>query len=384
MDLAARARAHNELYAPSATIALGSASNDMLQAHGLAMTQVEVDLQLSVSGQFRFTVPDTFDIESGDFLTARGDRALDLLTLGAQVWIFMGYGDRRGQTLLMHGYITGIATNFAEAGSPELEVSGVDATYRMTLGTNEHQFPGKSVKEAVQKVAQDNNFDLQFVGNAPSNVSLDSNMQSDLEFLRKLAESFSTQTYRWEFYARPERSGKETLRFGPRQTDTAPVGTLKWGVDLLSFKPEANLANQISRVEVRGWDEVKKDEILGVAIRGNEPGRGNEGGKPMLSGGELQRSIFGKEATLQLRYPVKTQQEANDRAAAELAQRAKEFVKGEGETFGFPELVPDTNITLSGLGKKFSTTYYVEKTVHRFDVSGYRTRFSIEETTTTK
>lgn len=382
MDLATRARTHNELYAPSATIALGSADNDMLQAYGLAVTQVEVDLQLSVSGQFRFTVPDTFDVEKADFLTARGNRALDLLTLGAQVWIFMGYGDRRGQTLLLHGYITAVSTNFAESGSPELEVSGVDATYKMTLGTNEYQFPGKSVKEAVQKVAQDNNFELQFVGTAPSNVSLDSNMQSDLDFLRKLAESFSTEKHRWEFYARPQRSGKETLHFRPRQTDAAPVGTLKWGVDLLSFKPEANLGNQISKVEVRGWDEVNKKEILGVAMRGGEPGRATEGANATLSGGELQQSIFGKEAVLQLRYPVKTVQEAKDRAAAELAQRAKEFVKGEGETFGFPELMPDTNVKLVGLGSKFSTTYYVEKTIHRYDASGYRTRFSIQETTT--
>ena len=46
----------------------------------------------------------------------------------------------------------------------------------------------------------------------------------------------------------------------------------------------------------------------------------------------------------------------------------------------FPELLPDTNIALKGLGKQFSKTYYVSKTVHRFDASGYRTRFTVERT----
>ena len=348
MAFAAQTDARHNFYAPSGTIALGSADRDMLQTYGLAFTQAEVDLQLSVSGQFRFTVPDTFDIGRGDFLTARGNKALDLLKLGTRVWISMGYGDRRGQSLLISGYITAVSTNFTEGGSPELEVSGVDETYRLTLGTREHQFNKKSVKEAVAAVAQDNNFNLTLTGTPPNNVSLDSNMQSDLDFLRKLAENFSTSEKKWEFYARPA-SGRGELHFRPRQTDIAPVGTLKWGTDLLSFKPEANLGNQVSKVEVRGWDEVKKEAILGVALRGNEPGRIKAG--TVASGGDLQQTIFGRESVLQLRYPVKSKQEADDRAAAELAQRAKDFVRGEGETFGFPELIPDTNIRLDGLGE---------------------------------
>jgi len=380
MDFAARAEAHQNLYAPSASIALGSPDRDMLRGHGLAFTQVEVDLQLSVSGQFKFTIPDTFHIGRAEFLTPDGEEVLKLVKLGTRVWIAMGYGDCKGQTLLMAGYITAVSTSFTEGGSPELEVSGSDATYRLTLGTREHQFRDKSVRDAVAKLARDNDFNLSFGGEPPANVSLDANLQSDLDFLRKLAENFSTPEKKWEFFARPGRD-RDELVFRPRQTDAAPVGTLKWGADLLSFKPEANLGEQVSRVEVLGWDEVRKERILGQAFRGREPGRSRDAAGAVSSGGEVQERIFGREAVLQLRYPVRSQQEADDRAAAELAKRAKDFIKGEGETFGFPELVPDTNIRLDGLGRIFSTTYYVEKAVHRFDSSGYRTRFTIQETT---
>jgi hypothetical protein len=281
----------------------------------------------------------------------------------------MGYGDRMGQGLLIAGFITAVATSFNEGASPELEVSGSDATYKMTLGTREHRFENKSVREAVGQMASDNGFELRFSGTPPSNITLDSNMQSDLEFLIKLAQSFSTPKEKWEFYARAAERGDE-LHFRPRQQTAAPVAILKWGVDLLNFKPEANLGNQVSKVEVHGWDEVGKTKILGVALAGG--GRATDGG-------QVQQQAFGRESVLQLRFPVKSKQEADDRAAAEMAKRVNDHVKGEGETFGFADLLPDTNLRLEGLGAKFSIDYYVTKTVHRYDASGYRTRFSIEE-----
>jgi phage protein D len=80
-----------------------------------------------------------------------------------------------------------------------------------------------------------------------------------------------------------------------------------------------------------------------------------------------------------LRLPVKSKKEADERAEAELAGTIADHLRGEGETFGFPELLPDTRVRLAGLGAKFSRTFYVTKTVHSYNASGYRTRFSIEE-----
>ena len=50
---------------------------------------------------------------------------------------------------------------------------------------------------------------------------------------------------------------------------------LAWGEGLLSFKPEANLAGQIAKVEVYGWDPKKKEKIVGIARAGEESGSCN-------------------------------------------------------------------------------------------------------------
>ena len=371
MYFAKHSRAYGDLYVPAFTVALGSPDRDMLDAHGLAATSVSVDLALSMSGTFSFSIANAFDPERSEFLTKNKDPVLDLLTLGKRAWIRMGYGDSKAQQLLLSGYITVVRTGFAQGGSPTLEVSGVDSTYLLTLGTQKRQFE-ITVEDMVSRIAGENGFTAKVKGTPGTKLLLGPNMQTDLAYLGQLARRFSSTDEKFEFYARAATSG-DVLHFRPRQVDSAPVGTLTWGVDLLSFNPEFSLGEQVSKVKVLGWDEVAKKEIVGLATR---PPAASSG----TSGGEMQKKVFGKDAVLQLRHPVRTKQEADDRAASELAKRAQTYVGGTGETFGFPELLPDTRITLEGLGERFSKTFYVSKTVHRFDASGYRTRFTVERT----
>lgn len=362
----------SDVYVPACTVAVGSADRDILTAHGLAATLVSVDLELSKSGTFHFSIPGTFDSERSEFLTRDKDRVLDLLSPGTRAWIRMGYGDRKAQKLLISGYITAVSTGFSEGGSPTLEVSGFDSTHLLSLGNKEWHAEKVTVLDMVSRIASASGLSAQVAGTAGAPATLDSNLQSDLAYLRQLADEFSTTQQKFEFYALPSTSG-DKLHFGPRQIKSEPVALLTWGVDLLRFAPVVELGEQVSRVVVLGSDEAAGKKIVGIATR--EPG-----GSGGTSGGAALKTAFGKEAVLHLRYPVKTKQEADDRAASELAQRAQSYVGGTGETFGLPELVPDTNVQLKGLGSRFSKTFYVSKAVHRFDTSGYRTNFTVERT----
>lgn len=361
-----------DLFAPAATIAFERPDNDIRTELGLDFTQVEVDLQLSVANTFRFTIPRAFDIEKGDFFTRFGQPLMPILKLGRRVWIRMGYGDLARRKPVISGYITAISTGFSEGGAPEIEVSGTDAAYLLTIGTREHRLEKKSVRDAVNKVAQSNGLSLSFSGTPPADITLDANHQTDLDFLRKLVENFSTREKKWEFFIRASDT-VDVLVFQPRSPVDPPLATLVQGSDLLSFKPEINLGNQVKKVEVHGWDEVRKEPIVGVATA-------DKGTKGEPAGGDIQRSAFGRDSVLVLKLPVRSREEADQRAEAAMAMRANDLLKGDGETFGLPELVPDNGIALTGLGQQFSATYYVVKTVHRLDTSGYRTRFSVERT----
>jgi hypothetical protein len=87
-----------------------------------------------------------------------------------------------------------------------------------------------------------------------------------------------------------------------------------------------------------------------------------------------------KRPLLRLRQPVFTQAEANKRAKAAFNERAKQFLTGEAETIGLPEIRPDRSVSLENLGDPFSRTYYVHQATHKVDTGGYRTRFKVKDT----
>jgi phage protein D len=185
--------------------------------------------------------------------------------------------------------------------------------------------------------------------------------------MKKLAER-----NHYEFYV----TGKKTLRFGKPKDKEDGVVTLKWGETLLSFKPEANLAAQVTSVEVYGWDPQTKEPIVGIATAGEESGKDPR----RQTAGQQLPAALGKSPVLQVRQPVFSQAEAKERAKAILNDHAKKFLTGEADCIGLPELVPDRNVTLTNLGEPFSKTYYIQQTTHKLDSSGYRTRVKVKET----
>jgi hypothetical protein len=170
---------------------------------------------------------------------------------------------------------------------------------------------------------------------------------------------------------------KRALHFAHPGDKSDAIVRLAWGEGLLSFKPEANLAGQISRVEVYGWDKGQKKAFVGVAQAGEESGLTGK------SAGQRLKAFVrdpNKQPTLRIRQPVFTESEATQRAKAALNDRAKQFLTGEAEAIGLPDLRPNRNVALDKLGDLFSKTYYIQQATHKIDTSGYRTRFKVKET----
>jgi uncharacterized protein len=375
MPSPARFDRRESFYVPAASIAIGNPGEYLLEKHGIAFTQVEVDRQLNVSGTFKFTITNSYNHEAREFLTATGKPVLDLIQYGARVWIYMGYGDKIGQRLMMTGWIISVSTSFAEGGSPELEISGQDSLFALSIGTKQHKLTGNGIAEAVQKVASENGMRLTIQAMGASDFKPPDDLQTDLDFLNAIVAFHGEKNGQWIYFA-------DTTQYGPgfvfkqRGLNTPPIGPLYWGVDLLSFKPEANLGGQVDTVIVRSKDEVANQVIVG---RADVQSSANGNQKPATA---AQAKITANKRILEFRSPVKSQDEATKLAQAELNKANQSHLKGEGETLGWPDLVPDTRIQIEGLCDKFNRAYYVTKTTHRFDSSGYRTRFSTEDSHT--
>jgi len=366
MELATLSKNYGNFYAPAYSVKIGG--NDLMRDLVVSVSQVEVDLQLGSASRFAFTITDSYSHKLHSFRTGRGNPLLDMLQFGSEVQVCMGYGDAKSTPIAVSGLITEITTNFPEGGSPELSVAGYDHGFSMTIGKNSRTWKKASDSDAAHEIASFNNLDATIDPTKEKHAQIEQNQESDWEFLKKLADRNHFELYVDE---------NKKLHFAKPNDKADAVVRLIYGEGLLTFKPEANLAGQIAKVEVYGWDKQQKKAIVGTATAGEESGLTGK------SAGQHLNSFVrdpNKRPTLRLRQPVFTQAEADQRAKAALNERAKQFLTGEGEAVGLPDIRPDRNVELANLGVPFSKIYYIQQSTHKIDSNGYRTRFKVKET----
>lgn len=358
MDIIAFEKKYGDLYAPVAKVLVKG--KDLIK-QGMEVTSITVDNTLEGADQFTFVINNAFDIVNRKLLW------LDkFFKTGTRVEIKLGYLDKL-KTLLV-GLITNVKTDFPSSGLPQLTVSGYDLSYRMMKNRRSRQNDDSKDSDIVQQIAKD--YGLKIAGVEGTELELprvEQNQETDFQLLKRLAEDNG-----FEFFV-----FQDSLYFkkpcGKKSADL----TLEWGKGLISFSPEVNLAKQVKKVEVYGWDPKTKKRIVGKAGVGDEPCR--EGNR--ASGGELLQSVVTGDAVHRERLPVFSQQEADRRARGKLKKASEDLLKGRGESVGIPDILADKNIELKGLGPQFNRIYYIEKTQHTITSAGYKTTFNVKETT---
>jgi phage baseplate assembly protein gpV len=75
--------------------------------------------------------------------------------------------------------------------------------------------------------------------------------------------------------------------------------------------------------------------------------------------------------------PVMTQSEADLLAQSTLNEKCQAFFRAEGTCRGNPAIRAGRQVKIEGIGIRFAGTYLITRAVHRYDLSGYTTRFEI-------
>jgi phage protein D len=368
MDLRTLNASYGDFYVPGFTVKAGG--QDLVRELFLTVTSVEIDLKEKAAAHFTIAIAGAFDWQSRQFVAHKKEERVDLLDLfvfGRSIEISLGYGEPSRLKPIVKGIVTEIATGFSAGGSPELKISGFDNLYKLGTGKNTYHWEESYDSDAVQDLASKLKVSTDIVTTGLKKPRIDQNEESDLAFIEKLAGRNKNTI----FYLRDDR-----FYFGPRHNERKDVLELVWGEGLLSFSPQVSLAKQITEVAVYGWSAENGEVIVGKARRGEEEGR--DGGQ---SGGERLAKALDAPSPMKVRMAVRSQDEADARAKAILDERALDYVTGDGECIGLPDIVPDINISLGGLGKGFTKIYYVSEATHKLDSSGYRTTFKVQEPT---
>ncbi len=264
---------------------------------------------------------------------------------------------------VIDGEITGIETHFTENSQATMVIRGYDKSHRLHRGRYNRSFQKMKDADIVKKVIAE-------VGISPGSIDTTSvthdyvfqENQTNMEFLRERAcrNGFELFIKDDKLYFRKPKKDEEI--------------ELEWLKQLTSFRVRVTSAEQVSSVEVRGWDYKKKQKSVVSANNATLLTQTNQGAGQTVSSG-----FKGKPPTPKLvivDQPTYNQNEAQTMAQALFNELADEFVHADAQAQGSTDIRPGCVVKLAGLGK-YSGSYYITDTHHTFIQRTYMTGFSV-------
>jgi len=301
---------------------------------------------------------------------------------GPDVTLRMGYVGHLVD--MMTGVFTTLEPNFPSSGGPTLTVRALNVLHKLRTKQFTYAWTDKKDSDIAESLATLTDKDTG-KKRFPLPVDTDSSAKQqesvipyvaqenmyDVEFLLSRARVRGYVVVVRETAAKNGKGTEQRLYFGPSlQAGIRDVTfELSWGKSLIEFKPTLTTANQVKSVTVHGWNRSSKKPIAGTATIDDPRVKNNKDLHDYLKKGEPREEIVVNE-------PVFTETQAKERALAILSDRQKEMVTATGSTVGLPDLRAGRKVILSGLGARFSGSYFITETTHTIGASGYTTRFT--------
>jgi len=346
----------NAVYSAIPTIKVDGQLNEMIAVQLLSMEMREQEAGMS-SMELRLSNFGSFQGGLGDLVFEDGK----VFKLGTALKVYAG--DVDSPTEIFRGAVTALEARYPQMGPPELVVLSEDTLQGARMHRRTKTWDVSSLGDIVSQIASDLSLTPQ-VNGLDASLGIEQQLnETDLRFLRRLLARYDADL---------QVVGGE-LHASPRSQVQRNAVQLDMNSQLRTVRVLADLSHQVTQVTATGWD-YKQGQTISVTSQATAYGQGaGQTGKDWLSIALNTRSEhLGQFANL-------NQAEAQALVDAEFLQRIRRFVVAHGTAEGNPNLRVGSWVTLTGIGPRFSNSYYVTSTVHRFDTEkGYETEFTAE------
>jgi phage protein D len=321
---------------------------------------VDSSLRLPDSFMLRFRDPNRIVIEKSK------------AKMGAKVKITIGSTETQTPEKLIEAEVTSLEAEIGGPGSFTI-IRGYDPAHRLFRGRHTKSYTQATASDAVSQVAQRAKLPA---GQIDSSKTVFDHLgqfgQTDWEFLDGLAKRIG--------YELTVRDNK--LDFRPREpATTAPSDdaqntdplVLRLGTDLLRFRSVITAAEQVSEVEVRGWDVAQKRKITSSVPAGTK-----SVDLPTMKPADMAKP-FGDPKYVASDVAYRSQSEADTAASALAEEIGSSFAEIDAVARGNPKLRANVGIKIENAGAPFDGKYTITAARHRYDPThgGYTTAFSV-------
>ena len=320
-----------------------------------AIGTVSVTDEINVPAMFDFTI------------SLNGPRAapaavLDTFSPGDQVTIKMGLDSL---TSVIVGEITAIEPRFGAYATATIR--GFDRMYRLKFGNDTRVFENLSDNDIVNQVARGAGLAVRTEGiRTTINTYVQQRRQTNYDFLIRRAAAIDHELL----------MDGTTLLFRPCAEGKAPVRKLAYPRDVAQLNVNLRIPTKGSKVTVRSFDPATNKAIDATsrgATRQDTMG-GTRNGYEVAAGFP--------DSAITLEEPSITSVAALQAVAdAQFQANLNRFIEGGASLEGDARLKAGTNVSFSGLSKRFDGIYYVTSSTHSYDdAKGYTTDIKVRRT----
>jgi uncharacterized protein involved in type VI secretion and phage assembly len=281
-------------------------------------------------------------------------------TIGTRVEIaFRAEGD---PTVVTSGEITAVGVEPGVSGRHELVLTGFDLTHRLAREPKSRTFQRVTDADIATRIAGEYGLDTDIDGTGAVHDYVLQAGETDYAFLRRRAARIGYDVW----------VSERTFHFKrtPRSAATPPK--LRYGQNLSTFTVRFSAAERCDEVQIRGWDQLGKEAILGKATE-TDPGTDAPAAQEMA---DAARRAFGRVKRNAGQFPVTDQSEADSLAASLLLRASGEEAVLRGEAAGDPLIGAGAKIQIEGVGSRMTGTWRVTGVQHTYGAQRpYVTRF---------
>jgi phage protein D len=282
------------------------------------------------------------------------------LKVGQGLQIRLGNRERREE--VFDGEVNAIEIEFDISGETRLLVTAYDRAHRLHRGRFTRAFTKMTDSDIVKKIAGELSFSTDVESTSEVHDYVLQNNQTNWEFLEERAARLG-----FELVVQ-----KKKLFFKPPPSVEADDVSMTLHDQLLSFRARMTTSEQVSEVEVRGWDPLNKKEVVG---RAKQPRLMPKIGE-RRTGADVASEAFHTEARIVVAHePVYSQAQADKLAQAALDDVSNTFVTAEGVAMGNPLLRLGSKVRITAVGDRFSGTYVATEVRHVYEQTGYQIEF---------
>jgi uncharacterized protein involved in type VI secretion and phage assembly len=347
-----------------------TASTDSLVAELMEdLLQLSVEESLHLPGMFTLVI-------KNDYFPGKPDeeelwRYRELLAIGKSIKIGFQSSTTAAQEFseeqegyVLKGEITAIETHFTGESQAPVIVRGYDVSHRLHRGRHNRSFQNMTDSDIVKKVTEELGIEAGTIdaSGSPHDYVFQEN-QTNMQFLRDRAARIGFELF--------VQDGKVYFR-KPKSSETL---NLTWLSDLHSFRVRVTSAEQVSEVEVRGWNYKEKQAIVSNKNRTRDvlTDTQNGAGRDTSTKFRLDRT---PPKMIVVDQPIESAREADALAQALYDELGGEFVCADAKGEGNPEIRPGKLVELQGMGQ-YSGNYYITETRHLYHQGVYTTDLSV-------